>query len=122
MPLHQSRSGWVVQAPAKLNLFFEVLAKRNDGYHEIETLVCPIDLYDTLYFRKELGGQVNLQCDRVPESGRCNGRASDDAWGVPLPAARENIALRAAELLRRQAGVDCGAALRLVKRSPIAAC
>src|SRR4030043_1742329 len=78
MLIQRSSIDVVVRAPAKLNLFFEVLAKRNDGYHEIETLVCPIDLYDTLYFRKELGGQVNLQCDRVPESGRCNGRASDD--------------------------------------------
>ena len=40
----------VVQAPAKLNLFFEVLHRRLDGYHEIETLVTPIGFYDTLTF------------------------------------------------------------------------
>jgi 4-diphosphocytidyl-2-C-methyl-D-erythritol kinase len=38
-----------------------------------------------------------------------------------LPEGRENLVLRAVELLRQQAGVDCGATLRLVKRIPIAA-
>ncbi len=46
----------MVKAPAKLNLFFEVLAKRPDGYHEIETLVYPIDLYDTLVSEEDLSG------------------------------------------------------------------
>ena len=35
-------------APAKLNLSLEVLAKRNDGFHEIETFMVPVNLYDTL--------------------------------------------------------------------------
>src|SRR6185436_18873561 len=34
-----------VQAPAKINLFLEILAKRPDGYHEIETLMSPIGPY-----------------------------------------------------------------------------
>ena len=53
MQVHRNAVEVVVDAPAKLNLFFEVLAKRTDGYHEIETLMCPIDLYDTLYFRED---------------------------------------------------------------------
>jgi len=65
MHLHRFPSGWVVQAPAKLNLFFEVLGRRDDGYHEVETLVYPIDLYDTLYFREGRSGQIELQCERV---------------------------------------------------------
>ena len=60
MHLHRTGSEWVVLAPAKLNLFFEVLGKRGDGYHEVETLVYPIDLYDTLYFREVSGGQIGL--------------------------------------------------------------
>src|SRR5262245_53804939 len=39
-----------VWAPAKLNLFLEVLGKRPDGYHDIETLMVPVSLCDTLYF------------------------------------------------------------------------
>jgi 4-diphosphocytidyl-2-C-methyl-D-erythritol kinase len=34
--------------PAKLNLFLEVLGRRPDGYHELSTVMAPIDLYDTL--------------------------------------------------------------------------
>jgi len=116
MHLHQSRSGWVVQAPAKLNLFFEVLAKRDDGYHEIETLVYPIRWYDTLFFRKDASGQIKLRSERV--SG---------VWGPKgsglgeVPSGAENLAVRAAELLRRRGGVSDGAVMRLVKRIPSAA-
>ena len=33
---------WRVWAPAKINLFFEILGKRPDGFHEIETVVSPV--------------------------------------------------------------------------------
>ena len=45
-----------VEAPAKLNLFFEVLGKRSDGFHEIETLMVPINLYDSLTFTPHFSG------------------------------------------------------------------
>lgn len=106
----------VVHAPAKLNLFLETLSKRADGYHEIETLMVPIDLFDTLYFREDPSGQVALDC-----------RKASGCWGPggaqlgELPEGAENLALRAVELLRSRAGVKRGAALRLVKRIPTAA-
>lgn len=40
------------KAYAKVNLTLEILGKRNDGYHELRSLIVPIDLYDTLYFEK----------------------------------------------------------------------
>jgi len=113
MYLHRSPSGLVVQAPAKLNLFFEVLAERDDGYHEIETLVYPITLYDTLYFKEEPSGQVRLGCE--------------SSWGLDaagrdeVPEGAENLVVKAVQLLRRRANVSCGAVLRLVKRIPSAA-
>ena len=39
MHLQKTAAGVVVHAPAKLNLFFEVLNRRSDGFHEVETLV-----------------------------------------------------------------------------------
>jgi 4-diphosphocytidyl-2-C-methyl-D-erythritol kinase len=116
MHLHRSPSGWVVQAPAKLNLFFEVLAKREDGYHDVETLVYPINLYDTLYFREDSSGQIKLDCQGV-----CG------AWGPrgsglgEVPLGTDNLVVRAAELFRQRVGLSDGAALRLVKRIPSAA-
>ena len=116
MHVHRRAAEIVVQAPAKLNLFFEVLARRNDGYHEIETLMCPIDLYDTLCFREEPSGQIDLQCERVLQPEKCDGSRSCD-----LPEGGDNLVVRATEVLRSHAGVRSGAMLHLVKRIPIAA-
>ena len=51
MRIERTAAGLNVLAPAKLNLFLEVLARRGDGFHEIETLMMPINLFDTLSFR-----------------------------------------------------------------------
>jgi 4-diphosphocytidyl-2-C-methyl-D-erythritol kinase len=116
MYVHRSPSGWVVQAPAKVNLFFEVLAKRSDGYHEIETLVYPIDLFDTLHFEEDSSAEIKLGCENVSGAWGPRGVTFGD-----VPSGSENLAVRAAELLRRRAGVSAGASLRLVKRIPSAA-
>jgi 4-diphosphocytidyl-2-C-methyl-D-erythritol kinase len=115
--MHVGRSAGrlVIQAPAKLNLFFEVLAERNDGYHEIETLMCPIDLYDTLHFQEDPSGRVELRCRRVFGVGGPSGRGLHD-----VPEGPENLVLRAVELVRRRAGIRRGARLCLVKRIPAA--
>lgn len=41
-------TAWEVVAPAKLNLYLEVLGKRTDGFHELETLLVPVRIYDQL--------------------------------------------------------------------------
>ena len=116
MHFHQSPLGLTVQAPAKLNLFFEVLAKRDDGYHEIETLVYPIDLYDTLYFKENPDGPIEFGCKLGSGAWRARGFGLDD-----VPEGKDNLVVRAVELLRRRAGVTGGASIRLVKRIPSAA-
>jgi 4-diphosphocytidyl-2-C-methyl-D-erythritol kinase len=116
MRIHRSAVDLVVQAPAKLNLFFEVLAKRADGYHEIETLMCPIDLFDTLCFQSLPGDRVEFECRRASVA---NGRSERGLLEVPDGA--DNLVVRAVELVRRRAGVSHGARLLLVKRIPAAA-
>jgi 4-diphosphocytidyl-2-C-methyl-D-erythritol kinase len=111
MNVNRSASSIQVQAPAKLNLFFEVLKRRGDGYHEVETLMVPIDLCDTLVARADSSGQMRLDC-RVAEG---DARRSDLG---SLPADDDNLAMRAARLLRERAGVEAGIAMRLVKRIP----
>lgn len=112
MYLHRSASGLVVQTPAKLNLFFEVIARRDDGFHEIETLVYPIDIFDTLYLREDPDGPLRLGCE---QDLRVRHR---DAGLARLPEGEDNLVFRALELLRRRAAVARGATIRLVKRIP----
>lgn len=116
MRVHRSAVELVIQAPAKLNLFFEVLAKRADGYHEIETLMCPINLYDTLSFRSIPGGRVEFECRCACEANGPSGRGLQT-----VPVGPDNLVVRAVELVRRRTGICHGARLRLVKRIPAAA-
>lgn len=116
MHIHRSSVDLVIQAPAKLNLFFEVLAKRSDGYHEIESLMCPIDLYDTLHFEEDPSGQVRLRCRRVFGAGGSKRRGLNE-----VPNGPDNLVVRAVELVRQKTGIRRGAKLRLIKRIPAAA-
>jgi len=93
-----------VRAPAKVNLFFEVLGKRADGYHEIATLMLAVDLADELDFAPAEPGELSLTCD-------------DPA----LPTGPENLVLRAASRLRAETGTTAGARIQLRKRIPWAA-
>jgi 4-diphosphocytidyl-2-C-methyl-D-erythritol kinase len=106
----------VVHTPAKINVFFEVLGKRDDGYHEVETLMCPIGLYDTLIIQEEPSGRIELKCGRA---SRAWGPTAP--WLDDVPEGPENLVVRAIELLRRRAGITSGAKVRLIKRIPTAA-
>ena len=93
-----------VPAPAKVNLFLEVLGTRADGYHEIATLMVAIDLADELEFAPAARGELSLTCD---DPG--------------LPTGPDNLVLKAASRLRDETGCTAGAAIRLTKRVPWAA-
>ena len=71
--------GVEVLAPAKLNLFLEVLGRRPDGYHEIESMMVAVSLYDTLTFTDDPSGEISLRCN-------------DPA----LPVGSENLVVKAA--------------------------
>jgi 4-diphosphocytidyl-2-C-methyl-D-erythritol kinase len=60
-----ARSGTplALAAPAKINLYLRVLGRRPDGYHEIESLFCPIGLYDRLLLTP--GDSISISCDAV---------------------------------------------------------
>ena len=97
---HRPRTVQVL-APAKLNLGLEILGRRDDGYHEIVTILQAIDLVDDLRLRAGEGIRPLR----------------------PLPGVRddENLALRALDLLRRRSGTERGAWLDLRKAIPTAA-
>ena len=102
------RAGWpagargrVVAAPAKVNLFLELLGKRSDGYHDLRTLVAPIDLYDTLEIQPRDDDKLVLSCD---DPG--------------LPTGSGNLVWKAADALRSAVSSTAGATIHLKKRIP----
>ncbi|MEO1995483.1 MAG: 4-(cytidine 5'-diphospho)-2-C-methyl-D-erythritol kinase, partial [Planctomycetaceae bacterium] len=105
----------LVHAPGKLNLHLEILGKRSDGFHELETLMVSLDLYDSLEFQDDASGQIRLFTRDVGQ--RCG--ASDPDQQLPHDDA--NLVVRAAHVLRAYTGVDRGVRMRLFKRIPVAA-
>ncbi len=88
-----------LKAYAKINLTLEVLGRREDGFHDIASIMQAVDLYDTPSF--EPADELTLECD-VPEL------ATDD-----------NLVLRAAGLLRQDTGCEFGAKIKLEKCIPL---
>ena len=99
----------VAYAPAKLNLFLKVAGKRADGYHEIETVLQTIDLFDTLSFRQREDSQVSLEV-RQTEPGTGNHEV--------IPSDEKNLVVQAVKLLQEKGGRDRGVDITLIKRIP----
>jgi 4-diphosphocytidyl-2-C-methyl-D-erythritol kinase len=111
-----------VRAPAKLNLSLAVLARRDDGFHEIESLMVPVTLRDSLRVRVSEQPGIRLHV-------RFGGRLATAA-GMPLahdvPSDATNLVVRAAQALAVEAGIapsvdsPCvpGLDIELVKRIP----
>src|SRR5512137_1804266 len=90
-------------SPCKVNLLLNILGKRPDGFHELETVMHPVALCDRLVF--ERGGQgIQLTC-------------SDPA----LPTDSGNLVHRAAAQFLQAAGIGEGVCIHLEKRIPLAA-
>lgn len=116
MFVRELADGVEVSAPAKLNLFLEVLGRRGDGYHELETLIVPIALFDTLRVRNDAQGQISLTCELA-----AGYRAADALEAEEFPEGTDNSAVKAVRLLREHTGHASGLAIHLVKRIPSAA-
>jgi len=103
MFLQRSESGWTAETPAKINLFFEILGKRNDHFHEIVSIAVPIQLTDTVTFKATSDPHIHFQC-------------IDGGSDVPLDDT--NLVVRAAKLIQRRYNVPQGAVITLTKRIP----
>jgi 4-diphosphocytidyl-2-C-methyl-D-erythritol kinase len=92
-------------APAKVNLVLRVGAPRADGYHDLASLMVPLDVADAVDVRisSRRGG---VTC-RVPRHPELDGAS--------------NLAARAAERFRERFGVDRAVAIRIDKRLPVTA-
>lgn len=88
-------------APAKLNLFLHVTGRRPDGYHTLQTLFRFVGLHDTVRFVPRSDGQIVL------------------ANPIPGVAPETDLTVRAAQALRRAAGVRDGVTIQLDKHLPM---
>ncbi len=90
-------------SPCKVNLLLNILGKRPDGFHELETIMHPVNVFDRLEFEKA-GSGIELSCT-IPD----------------LPTDSGNLVFRAAKAFLDQAGLKDGVRIRLEKNLPLAA-
>lgn len=95
-------------SPAKINLFLHVISKRRDGYHNVETLICPLALHDVIDLDFE-APDIAIECEHPA-----------------VPEDHTNLAYRAADLFFEKLGIDKlkprrGVRIRIEKHIPVAA-
>ncbi|PCI58889.1 MAG: 4-(cytidine 5'-diphospho)-2-C-methyl-D-erythritol kinase [Kordiimonadales bacterium] len=95
-------------APAKINLFLHVVGRREDGYHLLESLFVFTETGDVI----TVSPHENLTLTLAGPYAA--------ALGAVCPEAEQNIVLKAAVLLQREANLFQGAAITLEKNLPIA--
>jgi 4-diphosphocytidyl-2-C-methyl-D-erythritol kinase len=89
-------------SPAKINWFLHVIRRRSDGYHDLESLVSKVSLYDSLTFISRSDSEVQLQC------------------GHPaVPIDQRNLVIQAARALADAAQIHRGVTCKLTKKIPI---
>ncbi len=92
-----------LNSPCKVNFLLNILGKRPDGFHELETVMHPIPLHDVIELARGTVG-IHLSC-------------SD----ASLPVDSKNLVYRAAAAFLKVAGIAEGVKIHLEKRIPIAA-
>ncbi len=116
MIIEKSQDGFRVKVPCKVNLFLEVLGKRDDGYHALDTVMMAVSLVDELRITHRNDDRIELAIE-FPEGFGHPLDGEDLAWHIP--ADQSNLIVRALDLLRITLGKNCsGANVRLIKRIP----
>ena len=91
-----------VLAPAKINLSLKILGPRSDEFHEIETLIAPISLYDEL--------KIERRTSKQGIEFRCNDPS--------VPQGDDNLAVRAARAFFEKRKIESGILIELKKKIP----
>ena len=136
--------GYRCITPAKINLFLEILGKRSDGYHNLDTVMLAIDLTDTLEIYPRDSDELTMELDlsEAQQVGQRELARLDPTWDIPTQASDSssnsgsgtrsgsgtNLVLKALDALRRALDSDpvsssdrgkrCGAHLVLRKKIP----
>jgi 4-diphosphocytidyl-2-C-methyl-D-erythritol kinase len=89
-----------VLAPAKINLSLRILGRRDDGFHEIETLISPISLADKIDIERQ-SRWIDFSCD-----------------DPTVPSGDENLVVRAAKAFFEKTKISGGVGIKLHKKIP----
>ncbi len=94
----------LLAAPAKINLFLDITSRRDDGYHEILSIMQSVSLCDEIFLQCTDSQGITLECDNAS-----------------IPGGQDNIAYKAADLFMKNAFLNCGLKISLRKSIPAAA-
>jgi 4-diphosphocytidyl-2-C-methyl-D-erythritol kinase len=97
-------NNYTIKAPAKINIRLKVTGRRPDGYHELVSIMVPVELYDILELSTPFNGQIKISCE-----------------GKDVPSDESNLAYRAAKDFMSYAGIKDGVSIILTKNIPVAA-
>src|SRR5207244_11496011 len=87
-------------APAKINLSLKILGGRNDGFHELDTLITPISLYDEIRIdKRRLGKRIEFRCD-----------------DSSIPQGDDDLAVRAAKACFDKTKIEPAVSIELKKK------
>jgi 4-diphosphocytidyl-2-C-methyl-D-erythritol kinase len=93
-----------LESPAKVNLRLEILKKREDGYHEVRTILQKISLHDTLLFSLKEGQRISIKADHPH-----------------LPTGKRNLIYQAAQSILEKSDYKAGVRIEIKKKIPLGA-
>ena len=93
-----------ILAPCKINLLLNILGKRDDGFHELETIIMPVPLFDELSYEQKTEGGIQLTVE-----------------GAALTEGSDNLIVRAAEAFYSCTHGNRHIGIHLKKRIPMEA-
>lgn len=92
------------KAYAKINLYLDISGKREDGYHDVVSVMQTVDWYDLIEMEINVSGETNVEVN-----------------SAFVPAGNDNIAYRAAKIFLEAADAKVGFSIKLKKNIPVAA-
>ena len=92
------------KTPAKINIRLKITGRRSDGYHELVTIMVPVNLFDIIKIKSNSRGIIDL-----------------DSQGFEVPADSSNLVYRAAASFFSQTGLSEGISINLKKNIPVSA-
>ena len=98
----------IVSSPAKLNVFLELMGKRPDGFHNLETVMLRTKFCDVMQFRCRSDSEIHILLSDE----------SDAFDKDQFPLDDTNLIYRAATLLQHSAAIKTGADIIVTKRIP----